>query len=230
MRDAFSYQIIVPFGGPAGTKIITQFNWTGICIAFPRTDWDKMKTRPEFSSSGVYVLLGPEENSENDLPAVYVGEGEKIGKRIQKHYKTKEFWDWCYAFVATENALNKAHIKWLEYSLLKRSKEADRSIRDNTQTPRKPSSSESMLTETQGFLDEMLQILPLLGVDVFNRPVPVSVHESSDSSQIEHGAERDTVVVPANEEGFNRVFLGQDCWWAIDAKCNLSSISGAYRR
>jgi len=25
----------------------------------------------------------------------------------------------------------------------------------------------------------------------------------------------DTIVVPANEEGFNEVFLGQNCWWAI---------------
>lgn len=27
--------------------------------------------------------------------------------------------------------------------------------------------------------------------------------------------ELDTVVVPANEDGFNEVFLGQDCWYAI---------------
>ena len=27
--------------------------------------------------------------------------------------------------------------------------------------------------------------------------------------------ELDTIVVPANEEGFNTVFLGQDCWYAI---------------
>lgn len=25
----------------------------------------------------------------------------------------------------------------------------------------------------------------------------------------------DTIVVPANEDGFNEVFLGQSCWWAI---------------
>jgi predicted DNA binding CopG/RHH family protein len=27
--------------------------------------------------------------------------------------------------------------------------------------------------------------------------------------------ELDTIVVPANEEGFNKVFLGKDCWYAI---------------
>lgn len=28
-------------------------------------------------------------------------------------------------------------------------------------------------------------------------------------------SEMDTVVVPANEDGFKEVFLGQNCWWAI---------------
>jgi len=27
--------------------------------------------------------------------------------------------------------------------------------------------------------------------------------------------ELDTIVVPANEEGFNEVFIGQNCWYAI---------------
>jgi len=29
------------------------------------------------------------------------------------------------------------------------------------------------------------------------------------------GVSRDTVIVPAHEEGFKQVFLGQDCWYAL---------------
>jgi hypothetical protein len=59
----------------------------------------------------------------------------------------------------------------------------------------------------------MLRILPLLGVRVFEKPAPVVTVDVS----VPHPPtdERDTVVVPAQEEGFQEVFIGEDCWYAI---------------
>jgi hypothetical protein len=217
MSKAYTYQVFIPYGDPAKTKLITQLNWTGVCFAFPRSDWERLRERQEFRSSGVYILIGPQENSDDDLPSVYIGQGEQVGVRIDSHYSKKDFWDWCYVFVASENSLNKAHITWLEYSLVKQAVKTKRSSIQNGQHPKEPSLAEHIRAEMRWFLDEMLQILPMVGVDVFTRSVAVATPnatKASGSPEVNTGTS-DTIVVPAREEGFNRVFLGQDCWWAI---------------
>ncbi|PHS04887.1 MAG: glycosyl hydrolase, partial [Acidithiobacillus sp.] len=85
---------------------------------------------------------------------------------------------------------------------------------DNGNLPNEPGLSESEKADTVGFLGEMLRILPLLGVHVFAQPKPVIPGEP-DMEVETPPDERDTVVVPAQEEGFQQVFLGQDCWYAI---------------
>ena len=71
--------------------------------------------------------------------------------------------------------------------------------------------------DIQGFLREMLRILPLLGVRVFEKPMAVATPgESTTPGPIErHEDTRDTVIVPAQQDGFDEVFLGQNCWHAI---------------
>ena len=63
----------------------------------------------------------------------------------------------------------------------------------------------------------MLQILPLVGLRVFEAPRAVAVPGASVAivpTTTQRGL-RDTIVVPAQQEGFENVFLGQDCWHAI---------------
>ena len=67
----------------------------------------------------------------------------------------------------------------------------------------------------------MLQILPLVGLRVFEAPRAVAVPGalvpivSTTKSTTKQKGLRDTVVVPAQQEGFESVFLGQNCWYAI---------------
>lgn len=77
--------------------------------------------------------------------------------------------------------------------------------------------SESEKADTEAFLREMLRIFPLLGVRVFEKPEPIArpVWVESPTPTPESGDDRDTVIVPAQQEGFQRVFLGQNCWYAI---------------
>ena len=110
MSEPYRIRVFVADGDPEGPKIVELLNWTGVGIAFPRASWPRMGSRQEFNRSGVYILIGSGEGTSDDLPTVYVGQGEEIGSRIESHYVNKEFWGWCYAFVATGNALNQAHI------------------------------------------------------------------------------------------------------------------------
>jgi hypothetical protein len=146
-----------------------------------------------------------------------VGQGDDIGGRIDSHASAKEFWDWGYAFVSATGAINRAHATWLEQALLIRAQNAARCHLDNANQPREPSLSESERADTNAFLLEILRILPLLGVRVFEAPssaatVPVRLVSAASPSSSD---ERDTIVVPAWEQGFQEVFLGDNCWWAI---------------
>lgn len=215
MSDPYTIRILVPDGDPEGAKIVELMNWTGVGIAFPRSKWPQLKGRQEFKRSGVYVLIGPAEGTVDDLPTVYVGQGDEIGNRIDSHHATKDFWDWGYGFVSKGNSLNRAHITWLEHALLEHAKVAKRCHLDNSNQPKEPGLSEPDRADTNGFLREMLRILPLLGVRVFEKPAPVvtsGAHGPSNATSVEV---RDTVVVPAQEPGFTETFLGEHSWYAI---------------
>jgi len=64
----------------------------------------------------------------------------------------------------------------------------------------------------------MLRILPLLGVRVFEKPTPVVFSGGGATNVAPSGAlgdTRDTVIVPAQEDGFQETFIGENCWYAI---------------
>jgi hypothetical protein len=215
MSEPFTIRVFVPDGDSNGTKIIEQLNWTGVGVAFPRASWTELsKTRDELEKAGVYVLVGPGEG-EDDLPTVYVGQGDVVRLRIADHFKHKVFWDWGYVFVSSGNPLNRAHVTWLEYALLQRADSAKRSLLDNGNLPREPSLSESEKADTLSFLNEILRIFPLLNVNVFQRPEPISIKGNTEDLDKSSNDEKDTVVVPARKDGFQKVFLGEDRWHAI---------------
>ena len=90
---------------------------------------------------------------------------------------------------------------------------------DNGNLPKEPGLSESEKADTEGFLRELLRILPLLGVRVFEKPEPVATPGTSGGvlSIVSAGTgdDRDTIVVPAQSDGFEEVFLGENAWYAI---------------
>jgi len=217
MAEPYTIRILVLDGDPEGAKIVELLNWTGIGIAFPRLGWPQLKGREEFKRSGIYVLTGPTEGMDDELPTIYVGQGDGIGPRIESHLIEKDFWDWGYAFVSKGNVLNRAHITWLEHSLIKLAKHANRCHLNNGNEPKEPILSESDRADTQGFLREMLRILPLLEVRVFEKPTPVVPRANLplSPSLITTSDVRDTVIVPAQEPGFTTTFLGENSWDAI---------------
>jgi hypothetical protein len=218
MAEPFTIRIFVPDGDPEGVKIVERMNWAGVGVAFPRSAWPQLSNRREFSRAGVYVLTGTAEGTSDDLPTVYIGQGEEIGSRLAAHFNEKDFWDWGFAFVSNGNPLNRAHTTWLEHALLQHATQAKRCHLDNGNLPREPGLSESERADTDGFLREMLRILPLLGVRVFEKPKPI-LPPIAARVRTEPAAEpvddRDTIIVPALAEGFETVFIGQNCWYAI---------------
>lgn len=214
---SYTIRIFVPDGDPEGIRIIDRMNWTGKGIVFPRLKWSDAKSRKEFTEPGTYLLTGYS-SEDDDLPTIYVGQGDPVRDRIESHFKNKEFWDQGIAFVSTNGGLNRAHITWLEWALIVRAKEVDRSRLDNANIPQEPALSESEKADTAFFLEEILQILPLVNVRSFQYPEPVTapIHTVPPTPPIREGLlDNDTIIVPAQKEGFEKVFLGENCWHAI---------------
>lgn len=193
-------------------------NWTGIGLAFPRAKWPEIKQRSEFGRTGVYILVGYM-GEDDDLPTIYIGQADGVRNRIDSHTQNKDFWDWGIVFVSTSTSsgLNRAHVTWLEYALVNRATLTKRCHLDNGNAPQEPAMTEAEKADTQGFLKEILQILPLVGLRAFEFAKPVATPEATTSEAPSklHSHRPDTVIVPAQKEGFEKVFLGEDCWYAI---------------
>jgi hypothetical protein len=226
MPNPFTIRIFLPDGDAEGLRIIDRMNWTGLSIVFPREKWLDVKLRRELDKTGIYILVGHESNENDELPLLYVGQSDCVRNRIDSHYQNKDFWNWCIVFVSANNGLNRAHVTWLEYALIQKAQKLQRSHLDNGNTPQEPILSESEKADTQAFLKEIIQILPLMGLRAFEIPKPVAIPKAS-SKEIPQlqavnpnpilaaGEEKDTIIVPAQKEGFEREFLMNDCWYAI---------------
>jgi hypothetical protein len=123
--------------------------------------------------AGVYLLVG--ETSESPLPVVYVGEAESVRPRLERHGREKDFWTHAVVFTSKDQNLNKAHVKYLEARLVSLATASKRCVLDNTNVPQLPALSESDAAEVDGFLDDMLLCLPILGISYFEPPASAAV-------------------------------------------------------
>ncbi|PKO15617.1 DUF4357 domain-containing protein [candidate division BRC1 bacterium HGW-BRC1-1] len=180
MTHPYSIRIFLPGGDPDGLRTIEKSNWSGAGIVIPRALMGDAKQRRELERTGVYLLVGPPE--ESGLPRVYVGEGDPIKPRLEQHAVRKDFWTSCIAFTSKDENLNKAHVQYIESRLVEFAARAKRCALDNGNSPARPSMSESDAADAEGFLSEMLLCFPVLGVNVFSAVAPAG--KSARSLQI----------------------------------------------
>jgi hypothetical protein len=110
------------------------------------------------------MLVGPPAES-GDFPTVYIGECDPLRPRLEQHYAKKDFWTGVIAFTSKDENLNKAHVQFLESRFVALAVQLD-----NGNTPAPPSLSEADVAEMEAFIDEMLVILPVIGLSVFETP------------------------------------------------------------
>lgn len=209
--DGFTIHIYVPDGDPTGVRIVERMNWTGLVTVIPRSRWREVRSRDDLLHAGVYILVGYGEEDDDEIPSVYIGEADTVRHRLDQHYRKLEFWERVIVLTAGTR-LNKAHVKWLEATLVEKAKTAHRSKVTNPGGTNRPRLSEAEAADMEAFLREALLILPLVDVPLFES---VDAVTPGTDSVPQMNAGPDTVVVPARLEGFNDVFLGQREWRAI---------------
>lgn len=227
MPSPYSINIFVPNGLSDDLKVIKQNNWTGIGLEFSRENRNDAFKLDEFRRAGVYILTGYSED-DPDMPVLYIGQSDNLKNRIGLHHRNKDFWGRCLLFVTTNDFLNKAHICWLEWALYHKAAELDNCRLENSQPPKEPSLSTAEKAEMAVFLERMHQIFPLVGIHAFQEKQIIKPKQKSNGIS---NAE-DLIIVPANKEGFEEVFLGRNCWYSIriaSSKLDKTKYIAAYQ-
>ena len=159
-----SIRIFLADGVPDGLRIVEKSNWTGRAVVAARGQISDALGREELGQPGVYVLTGP---GEEGAPRLYVGEADGLRERLRQHVADKEFWTRFVTFTSTNEGLNKALVRYLESRLVELAKAANQWVLENHTAPSPPPLSEPDRADAEWFLQEMLLIFPLLGVDAF---------------------------------------------------------------
>jgi hypothetical protein len=173
-------KIFLAFGDPKRLRTAELSNWTGKAVAGPRSEFEKVLEREESLNSGVYFLTGTDPDTNNR--AIYIGEAECIRDRIKSHL-SKDFWNNIVFFITKDENLTKAHIRYIEGRLIEMAKSADRSAIMNSQSSG-AKLPESDREDMEVFLEKMLQVLPVLGIEAFVQA----------TSKVESEAEREMLT------------------------------------
>ena len=122
----------------------------------------------------------------------------------------------AFLFLSANDGLNRAHTTWLEWELVQRALSAKRCRLENRAEPSEPNLIESEKADTRAFLNEMLRFMPIMGLSIFDRPKSAPIAALAAAGLAPETKDiKDTVIVPAQREGFESAFLGANAWWAI---------------
>ena len=222
VSDPFELKIFFPQGDPNGVRTIKTVLRTGQALYFPRDKWLEAKNQKECDGLGVYILGGHkelEDGSEDDLPTIYIGQSSDLKTRIDSHVKTKDFWDWGIILSSSGDDLNGAHVDWLEQAMIKKVIEVRQAHVMNATQPNETKLTQADRANMETFMRDMLQILPLVGIQAFQKPTvykPRAEPVMKPKGKLTANDELcDMLIVPAKEEGFKRVFLGEKRWRAV---------------
>ncbi|MFM1862954.1 MAG: hypothetical protein RLZ26_1476 [Pseudomonadota bacterium] len=194
-----SLELFFVDGAPEGMLTAEVFNWTGHILKIPRTRIRDGLRRDEAGYTGVYILLGERDG----MPCAYIGEIEDVAGRIRDHDSKKEWWTSVTLVTAADNKLNKAHVKYLESRLVEAARAAQVMELENGNTPPRASLSEAATANMESFLENVLMVLPAIGIDLFvNRTRPSERRLSAEHPQSpqfmlrlgKHGVSARTVV------------------------------------
>lgn len=196
MAFSKTIQMYIFDGNPNGRIMCELSNWNGRVYKISRNDLSAFSQRPDAENTGIYFLLGKDENNVDTL---YVGEAEKMLTRLKQHLRDTSYWSDCIVVVSKDNLLNKAHVKFLENKFYGLAEAAGRSVVINNTVPIRSSISEydeAMLLE---FISNAKLLVNTLGYKIFDTIEDSSVKQKDNQIlfyiQAARGANAKGVIV-----------------------------------
>lgn len=164
----FTIQTYVPFGEPAGLKLIERDNWSGVLLDFSATKGQgEALKREETGRSGVY-LLSDEGAQTAGISRLYIGESDVLRGRLPKSMGEKKWWNRAVVCTAKDDSLTKAHALHLETRLIALGKKAGQADIEQNDTHSLLKGAARDVAER--YLQNLLDILPFIGISAFEIP------------------------------------------------------------
>ncbi len=185
--------IFLATGSPNGIKKLEISNRTIRAYVIPRIKIADAKKFNELTQPGFYLLFNPEGTQ------AYIGESENVYERLIQHIKGKDFWEVAVAFIATNNSLDKADIKYLESLAVEASKAAGQIETQNATIPPRNNLHEFKAPTIEEFFDDAKLLTSTLGFSLFDEVTTLGITEAD----MWHCTGRNTVAKGiASETGF----------------------------
>lgn len=170
-------------GEVTGKIKCTLSNWTGVIFKIPRIHLGDLKERSEMKQSGIYFLLGHDDEKGKDI--TYIGQattrknGEGVLLRIQEHTRDNhaDYFNDVIVLTTQNNSFGPTEISYLENRFTQLAKEAGRFIVKNGNEPNPGNVTGEKQSELDEVVDNTITIIGTLGYRLF---VPMVQNVPSD--------------------------------------------------
>jgi hypothetical protein len=162
-------------GTSSGPRYYEIVNRTIQGIVMPATRIPELTSKDwtEFQRPGVYLVQGATEEGARRL---YIGTGENVARRVQKHPEKLEFEvESLLAITSKDENLNASQVGWLESSLISAARAAKRIFVQNVQQPELPLLSKPELATVSEFIEDLILIAQTAGFDFFTSTKKVEI-------------------------------------------------------
>lgn len=177
MAFSKTIQMYIFDGNPNGRIMCELSNWNGRVYKVSRNELSVFSQRADAGNTGVYFLLGKDENNTD---TVYIGEAEKVCTRLKQHLHDADYWSDAIVVISKDDLLNKAHVKYLENRFYCLAQDSGRAVILNSTVPTCSSISEYDEAMLQEFIGNARLLVNTLGYKFFD-----TLEESSVGQQDE---------------------------------------------
>lgn len=184
-KKAKSINLFLMDGEPTGRIKSTLANWTGVAYKIPRMAIDKCKDRVDLSQSGVYFLLG----TEQDKNVVYIGQAgvrknnDGILCRLLEHKRNvdKSYWNEAIVLTTSNNSFGPTEISYLENRFYNIAIEASRVEVKNNVEPTAGNITEEKECELEEFIESAKILVGTLGYRFLEPLVEEDISDNEES-------------------------------------------------
>lgn len=172
-----SIRIYLKDGNVTGIKLAEVLNLTIQALSSPRSKISDLNKffHKEINTQGVYFLIGMDDKSGKSK--VYIGEAESVWERLKNHAVKKDFWSDVVIFTSKDENITKSHVKYLESRLVEITKQADRCLLDNNNTPSLSSLPLPDRDSMEEFLNNIKILNGTLGYKFLENPFNNTIEE-----------------------------------------------------
>lgn len=169
---ARTIQIYLPDGDPRGIRIAELTTSIVRVIEVPRALLSNFQDMPEAEQVGFYFLCG-----EDDTGAlrVYIGQSGCVGKRLDTHNSTKDFWNKALVVVSLTHNMTQTHALFLEWLSIQMAHDSGRYTLENSTMGSKPHTPKPLQADCEDIQDMARTLLATLGFPIFEPIAPQTI-------------------------------------------------------